>query len=233
MTLTSLEAMSLRMAVELQQQELEALAQYSMGKQNEEEQSDLEKAFEIYNPGNERPLDSNQGLDICRSTAGAAHSDGQFLRSLLDEERQAREDRALALALSGVPSSESITSNAEVAKNIALLEKAILRGPGSRNIENTGDLAKKNNEQLDENLLRQLEAIGLRPNRAHGCPGEKSAQGGVRGSPEKPLKTRVCAICTKSYDVAQVVLLPCSHGYCNGCLKTLVELSFVSEAMSH
>ncbi|KAF4957115.1 hypothetical protein FGADI_3334 [Fusarium gaditjirri] len=198
-----MDASSLMLAVQLQQQDLNLWEQSRKGKQREGEVTDSDLALEACR--HELELMTAQVTDqvMALSIARAVESDGHVIREAQLAEEQARKDREYAIRLSKGPGTEA-KSDAENVKKVPRMDEE-------------GD------DLID--MLRPMNLGGFDSS----MPGQSESSSWA--SSRKPPQTRECIACNDRFPPLALSQSPCSHDYCRECLVSLVRSSLQDETL--
>ncbi|ROW11885.1 hypothetical protein VPNG_04987 [Cytospora leucostoma] len=146
------------------------------------------------------------------SIAKAEREDREAIAAAQAEERQATEDRELALRLERDGSIESTTPR------------------NSSDPTRTLDLEA----DFDDELTQRLEALQTNANEDDNDddgPRAGPSSSSVDARTVRPtLKQRVCAACDDHVPLHELAICPCSHEYCGGCIERIVVNAITDEA---
>ncbi|KAG5753542.1 hypothetical protein H9Q70_003819 [Fusarium xylarioides] len=198
-----MDTLSLMLALQLQQQDLNLWEQSKKGKQRQGEVADSDLAFEACR--HELELMTAQISDqvMALSIARAVESDGQLIREAQLAEEQAVKDREYAVRLSRDPNAAK-RSDAE-----------------------KGNKLPRVNEEEDDliDILRSMNLGGL-DGSTSGQP-ESSTWAALRKAPQM----KECIACNDRFPPLALSRSPCSHEYCRECIVGLVRSSLQDETL--
>ncbi|KAK3371042.1 hypothetical protein B0T24DRAFT_658091 [Lasiosphaeria ovina] len=206
MDLESLDAQTLRVVLELQLQDIQALkeSKAQKGKGREGETSDLEIALDTLHTNLLASVQLLADEAMAESIASAVGTDADVIRSTLAEEAQAAKDRAMALRLGGRCGEEAYPPpNAGV------------------------PLSAVNDETLDTWLDVNMRETYI--NEGDGQP-ESSSRAEKRKHPMNG--TVGCVSCGDTFlSWATIKCSSCPHDYCRGCMESLFRASMTDESL--
>lgn len=197
---------TLKLAFQLQMEELEALKAGQRGKNRAGEPTDLDVAIDTFKREIEASNLFSRDRKLCQSIAQAVRLDGAAILAHQREERRAAHDRRVA---QGINNGRHPITNTEPGKVVIAASDV---------------------------LLAQLEAMNLSPQPTKGPSdeAESSAWAATRKHPltaeDYPVDMRECAICRDETPSSSLVRRPCSHEYCAECLSTVFRNSLTTEA---
>jgi hypothetical protein len=202
--------LSAALAIQLLLEDSEELSNNSKGKCKEGEFSDSELALAFYKTDLEQTSRAIADRRMTRSISVAVQTDGNLLAGFLSQE--AGNDRGVALHLEGqnVPPAIPpwIVSSAEMGEELAKLSARYVSSP-DENVLLAGPVkADENEDEL----------------------GEAIASTGFSG-PCRDFKKRRCTACQDFVEYFKVARAPCTHEYCEDCLRNLFESSMTDESL--
>ncbi|KAK2036234.1 IBR finger domain-containing protein [Colletotrichum somersetense] len=203
---------SLSLVLQLQIEDLENIKQGSKGKHRQDEIADATLAVEMYESELRSLVLVASDRRMCRSIAKANRLDGSLISILGGQEKQAVQDRQVAVRLS--------------------------RGEQLDEDSSMGAAQESAPTDVDEELLNRLESIYVSTD---GCEdildqAESSTWASSRVQATEKLKMdkvikRQCTSCLDIYFRADMAHCPCRHKYCQICLQTLFETSLTDESL--
>lgn len=188
----------------------------SKGKQREGSVSDADVARRLFEQelNNEAIFAADRRLT--RSIQQAVQTDAAALARFDREERMARHDRDVSIALSkGLPVPRPPPSPPRDTPMTDIIDVRKFIGPGTQS---------KNGQQDEDDDLVFL-GYGHRDRR-----GESSSWADSR-PPAKAQKKRPCTSCLDDTPASQLILAPCQHEYCHQCLISLFRAATTDETL--
>ncbi|KAK1980906.1 IBR finger domain-containing protein [Colletotrichum cereale] len=203
---------TLRVVLHIQLEDLESIKRSSKGKNRPDEISDADLAVETY----ESELKSHTLLAsdrcMCKSIARANKLDGRLVSILVNQEKQAAQDREVALRFD--------------------------RGEQVNEGPSTDHTKQESSTDVDEDLLSKLESLYVSTDGFDDILGqaESSTWAASRGQATDTARLakrekRQCNSCFSNYFSTDIARCPCSHEYCRDCLHTLFETSLTDESL--
>lgn len=195
---------SLRVALEMQLEDLNSLLFSSKGKQRQGEIPDFELALDSYKVEIESQLMLLGDREMCHSIASAVRLDANIIKEFVAQEEEASSDRKLALKSSnGVIPVDSEPNTAR-------------KEPG-----------------LEEDLLNKLETIYVSPPDLDEDSSRQAGSSSWTAAQKQPHTIyRSCTACTEDYPVHNIASCSqCPHEYCRGCLRRLFSDSLTDESL--
>ncbi|KAI9154766.1 hypothetical protein HJFPF1_07323 [Paramyrothecium foliicola] len=196
-----LDSLSLRLAIELQLEDLQGLTSSRKGKHPEGQFPDRDLAVDAYKAELELLHQANSDAALCQSIADAVRLDGGAIEQFARHEHQAAEDRRHALRLH---SGGTISGNRERQHRSP---KALQSSSAS--------------PQVDDELFEKMLALNQRI-----IPGESS-----QWAASRPQTKTSCTCCMDEHSSHDVVQLPCEHIYCRACIVQLFTDVLTDESL--
>jgi hypothetical protein len=206
MAIVELDPLSLNLALRMQLEDLEDLAQNidSKGKSREGDAPDSVAAIEAYRHELSSCVQLLSDKVMCQSIAHAVDMDGDAIRALVAEEERAIGDREMALLVSGTREPRPSVADASPAPTPSLTQR----------------------------MFDMMNSLSFRP---RGCDAdesqaraESSAWAASRPSEEA---TSTCLGCRDEFrSIKGVTCAGCPHAYCPDCIESLFRASMTDES---
>ncbi|CCF36037.1 IBR finger domain-containing protein [Colletotrichum higginsianum] len=203
---------TLHLVLQVQLEDLESVKRSSKGKNRQDEISDAELAAEAYESELKSHILLISDRSMCKSMAKANQLDGRLVSILVNQEKQAAQDREVALRLS--------------------------RGGKLNEDYSTDAIQGGLSTDVDEKLLSKLRSLYVSTDGYDDIldQAESSKWAASRGQTTEAAKAvkrekRQCNSCLSNYIATDLARCPCSHEYCRDCLQTLFETSLTDESL--
>lgn len=204
-----LDEQTARLIAQLQLEDLAEISSNDKGKSLKVIPTDFNCALAIY----ENDLKAVTDRNMARSIAQAVRTDSQIIKDTLTEEKQASEDRRMALEASGT-----------AAPIPAMMPE--------------GAAVNGGHDDIDDNLLEKMSAVYMGDNKFdHGYEeddihNDDSVPGhSVTKKKNNPVAKRRCCTCVDDVPFYDAARAPCGHEYCRDCLRELFTLSLTDETL--
>lgn len=197
------------------------------GKQREGTVSDTELAFSLYAQELDTAATSARDRRLSRSLQSAVRSDADILHQFQQEERMARHDHAVAVALSEGREPPPAPSPTHEKAPMAIRD---FKAKSRRSESDTQ--APKRPRPIDLDVDEETEGdvifLGKRLKQ-----GESSSWAASRKAPlEQPRsQRRPCTSCMDQTAASGLIQAPCGHEYCHECLTTLFRSAMHDETL--
>jgi hypothetical protein len=205
--------LSAALAIRLLLEDSELLSAASKGKCKGGEFSDAELALASYKSDLEQTSQAISDRCMTRSIGAAVQTDGNLLTEFWSQEQEASTDRSVALRFGGLGVTPAIppwiVSSAEMDEE--LLEKLSARYIGSPSENSTCAGPVKTYDHEDES--------------------DESPPFTGFGGRSRHSKKRRCTACQDFVDYSRIARAPCTHEYCEECLRNLFESSMTDESL--
>jgi hypothetical protein len=198
-----LDEQTARLIVQLQLEDLKNVSCDAKSKHPEGGLDDFAYALDIY----VNDLKAVADRDMAQSIAHAVRADAQLIKDAIAEEKQASEDRRMALEANGT-----------AAPALPVL------------IEGAATI---HDDEIDEDLLKKMCAVYMGDDGADAYEEDDiySADSASGYTAPRPVSTSRCCTCGDDVPFYDVTRAPCGHQYCRGCLRELFTLSLTDETL--